>query len=147
MARTERRWGVPVYIQMATIHQESLFKARARTPRKYTFGFIPNGRISSAYGFAQAIDGTWEWYKRDTGRRGARRHRIGDATDFIGWYMNETLERNGVPLSDARNQYLAYHEGHTGFARGSYRRKGWLMNVSTRVHDRARMYRDQLAGC
>ena len=33
---------------------------------------------------------------------------------------------NGVPLHDAYNQYLAYHEGKAGYARGSYRGKSWL---------------------
>eukprot|EP00549_Striatella_unipunctata_P013650 CAMPEP_0118718784 /NCGR_PEP_ID=MMETSP0800-20121206/29008_1 /TAXON_ID=210618 ORGANISM="Striatella unipunctata, Strain CCMP2910" /NCGR_SAMPLE_ID=MMETSP0800 /ASSEMBLY_ACC=CAM_ASM_000638 /LENGTH=67 /DNA_ID=CAMNT_0006625873 /DNA_START=47 /DNA_END=246 /DNA_ORIENTATION=+ len=27
----ERRWGVPVHVQMATIHQESSFRSDART--------------------------------------------------------------------------------------------------------------------
>ena len=56
---TKRRWGVPVNVQMAIIHQESRFKSKAKTPRKYILGFIPNGRQSSAYGYAQALDGTW----------------------------------------------------------------------------------------
>lgn len=29
---TERRWGVPVHVQMATIHQESKFISDARPP-------------------------------------------------------------------------------------------------------------------
>ncbi|NDH27139.1 MAG: lytic transglycosylase, partial [Rhodobacteraceae bacterium] len=57
---TERRWGVPVNVQMAIIHQESRFKANAKTPMRYILGVIPRGRQSSAYGYAQALDGTWE---------------------------------------------------------------------------------------
>ena len=30
--KVERKWGVPVHVQMATIHQESKFIADARTP-------------------------------------------------------------------------------------------------------------------
>ena len=77
-------------------------------------GIIPMGRQSSAYGYSQALDGTWEEYQKDQRRRGAKRDRIDDATDFMGWYMDETYERLGIPMSDARNQYLAYHEGRTG---------------------------------
>ena len=40
--------------------------------------------------------------------------------------MNESRDRNGVSLHDARAQYLNYHEGHTGYARGNYRNKPWL---------------------
>ena len=144
---TQRRWGVPVHVQMATIYQESKFRADARTPFRYVLGVIPMGRQSSAYGYAQALDGTWNQYRKSTGRRSAKRDRIKDATDFMGWYMTESKRRNGIRLSDARNQYLAYHEGHTGYARGTYRNKSWLLRISGEVEARSRMYRAQLESC
>ncbi len=144
---TERRWGVPVHVQMATIYQESKFVANARTPFRYVAGVIPMGRQSSAYGYAQALDATWKEYQDEAGRLGARRDRIKDASDFMGWYMNITRQRNNIPLSDARNQYLAYHEGHTGYARGSYNRKAWLVRVAGEVGARSNMYAQQLQGC
>ncbi|WP_296763323.1 transglycosylase SLT domain-containing protein [Sediminimonas sp.] len=143
----QRKWGVPVPVQMAVIYQESKFDARARTPLRYALGIIPMGRQSSAYGYGQALDGTWEDYQRDQRQYSARRDRIFDATDFMGWYMNKTKERNGIPLNDARNQYLAYHEGHGGFSRGTYRRKSWLMRISSEVASRAATYDAQLATC
>ncbi|MBD3665686.1 lytic transglycosylase [Sulfitobacter aestuariivivens] len=143
----ERKWGVPIHVQMATIHQESRFVADARTPFKYVLGVLPMGRQSSAFGYSQALDATWDEYRRDQNRRTAKRDRIKDASDFMGWYMNVSQERNGIPLTDARNQYLAYHEGHTGYARGSYNRKSWLVGVSAKVAARSEMYRDQIAGC
>ena len=145
--QTERRWGVPVEVQMATIYQESKFKSNARTPFRYAAGVIPMGRQSSALGYAQALDGTWEEYLRATGKRRANRTRIKDATDFMGWYMNNTRSRNGIPLNDARNQYLAYHEGHTGYARGSYNQKKWLLRVAGEVDARSDMYARQLSSC
>lgn len=144
---TERRWGVPTHVQMAVIHQESKFKSDARTPVKYVLGVLPMGRQSSAYGYAQALDATWDEYKRDTRSRFAKRDRIRDASDFIGWYFNETKRRNGVSLTNARHQYLAYHEGQTGYRRGSYKRKSWLMRISARVEDRSQMYKHQLERC
>ncbi|MDP5334884.1 MAG: lytic transglycosylase [Paracoccaceae bacterium] len=143
----ERRWGVPVAVQMATIYQESKFIGNARTPFQYTLGVIPMGRQSSAYGYSQALDGTWREYQVDQRRMSARRDRIDDATDFMGWYMNRSRERNGISLSDARNQYLAYHEGHTGFSRGSYNQKSWLLRIAGTVQDRAVMYDAQLLSC
>jgi hypothetical protein len=136
-----------VHVLMATIHQESKFVGNARTPHQYVLGVIPVGRQSSAYGYSQALDGTWEEYQKDQGARRARRDRIGDATDFMGWYMYNSSQRLGIPLSDARNQYLAYHEGRTGFARGSYNAKPWLVEISDRVAARAETYRVQLQGC
>ncbi len=147
MERTERRWGVPVHVQMATIYQESKFVSNARTPLQYKLGVIPMGRQSSAYGYAQALDGTWEDYQKDTGKTRAKRDKIRDATDFMGWYMNKTLEKTGVPLTDARNQYLAYHEGQTGYLRGSYNSKSWLLRVADNVAERSAMYQSQLARC
>lgn len=143
----ERRWGVPVHVQMATIHQESKFVADARTPFKYVLGVIPMGRQSSAFGYSQALDATWDEYRNAQGRRSAKRDRIKDATDFMGWYMNQSRDRNGIALSDARNQYLAYHEGHTGFSRQSYNSKAWLIAVAGKVDARAQMYQGQIAGC
>jgi hypothetical protein len=147
MRAAEREWGVPVHVQMATIYQESRFIGDARTPHRYALGVIPMGRQSSAFGYSQALDGTWEDYQRSTRNRSARRTDIGDATDFMGWYMAQTRERNGIALTDARNQYLAYHEGHTGFARGSYNSKPWLLRVAGEVSARAQTYQLQLANC
>ncbi|NNU79177.1 lytic transglycosylase [Halovulum dunhuangense] len=147
MAATEKRWGVPVNVQLATFYQESSFRPKARTPRRYFLGFIPAGRVSTAYGYAQAIDGTWEWYQRDTGKRRAKRDRFADASDFMGWYMARTTQTAGVHPHDAYNQYLAYHEGHSGFQRGSYNRKPWLQNTAARVQSRANTYAAQLASC
>ncbi len=85
MLRAENRWGVPIHVQMATIYQESKFIGNAKTPHKYALGIIPMGRQSSARGFSQAIDGTWDDYREATGNRSARRNQIDDATDFMGW--------------------------------------------------------------
>ena len=147
MKATERRWGVPVHVQMATIHQESKFIGNAKTPHRYVLGIIPMGRQSTAYGYSQALDGTWEEYQDETGNRRAQRDRIDDATDFMGWYMDGTTQALGVPKWDARAQYLAYHEGRSGYARGSYNEKSWLVDVADRVQSRSVTYSAQLSQC
>lgn len=147
LRKTERRWGIPPHVILATLYQESKFEARARTPLVFKMGIIPWGRRSSAYGYSQAIDNTWDWYRRDTRRLSAKRYKFKDAVDFMGWYMNETFERNGVSKTDAYNQYLAYHDGHSGFARKSYLRKRWLPPVARKVAARAAVYKEQLRNC
>lgn len=147
MKKAERRWGVPVHVQMAAIHQESKFVGDARTPHQYALGVIPIGRQSSAYGYSQALDGTWEEYVKETGNRRARRDDIGDATDFMGWYMHGSSQRLGISKWDATSQYLAYHEGRSGFARKSYLSKSWLVRVAGQVGQRATRYRTQLVSC
>ena len=144
---TQRRWGVPVAVQMATIHQESKFIGDARTPFRYALGVIPMGRQSSAYGYSQALDDTWDEYRKETRNFGAKRERIDDAADFMGWYMRASNQRLGIAMGDARNQYLAYHEGRTGFANGSYNAKAWLVEVANKVQSRAELYDAQLRGC
>ncbi len=147
MKRAARNWGVPVHVQMAIIYQESKFIGNNRTPIRYVLGVVPMGRQSSAYGYAQALDGTWKEYQRAEGGRTARRNDIKDATDFIGWYMTQSTDELGIAIDDTRNQYLAYHEGRGGYARGTYRSKSWLVRIADQVAQRASMYQQQLAGC
>ena len=147
MKDAERRWGIPIHVQMATFHQESKFIGNARTPHRFALGVIPMGRQSSAYGYSQALDGTWEEYEDAQRRYGARRDRIDDAADFMGWYMDESTQKLGISKYDAQAQYLAYHEGRSGYANQSYLGKPWLMDVSAKVAERAEMYRGQLAAC
>jgi hypothetical protein len=147
MQSTQRKWGVPVYVQMAIIHEESKFIGNARTPHQYALGVIPMGRQSSAYGYSQALDSTWDEYKAATHRANAKRDRISDATDFIGWYVSDTTQELGIAKTDARDQYLAYHEGRRGYAQKSYKGKPWLVNIANAVENRSEMYRAQLATC
>lgn len=147
MQRAERRWGVPVHVQMATIYQESRFDNDAKTPFEWKWGIIPMGRVSSAYGYAQALDGTWAEYKAGPGRPLASRTNMRDAADFIGWYMDASSRSLGISRSDARNQYLAYHEGRGGYRRGTYNSKPWLLNVAAGVERRATTYQTQLRSC
>lgn len=143
----EKRWGVPIALQLAFIKQESAFVADARPPRGKFLGFIPTSRPSNAYGYGQALDSTWEGYIRNTGNRGADRDDFADVTDFIGWYCTVTHKKLGIAKNDAYNQYLAYHEGQGGYARRTYEKKAWLVKVARKVEAQARLYGEQLARC
>lgn len=145
--RVERKYGVPIPSLMAIIYQESKFIGNNRTPHRYALGVIPVGRQSSAFGYSQALDGTWEEYQDKTGDSRARRDNIHDAADFMGWYMAQTVEETGVPIYDTRNQYLAYHDGRTGFKRGTWRSKSWLIRIAGEVETRAVLYDTQLRSC
>ena len=108
---------------------------------------IPWGRISSAYGYAQAKDSTWEWYVEKTGNRGADRDDFEDAVDFIAWYVHMSNRMLGISKWDAYSQYLAYHEGQGGYRNKSYNGKPWLIKVAKQVKARAGSYHTQLARC
>ncbi|MCC5855380.1 MAG: hypothetical protein JJU10_06820 [Idiomarina sp.] len=145
--RMNRKWDVPIHVPMAMMYQESSFRARAQPPRRYVLGFIPWGRVSDAYGYAQAKTMTWDDYVRETGNRRARRDNFGDAIDFMGWYMDKTHRINRVSKWDAYAQYLNYHEGWGGYQRQTYNQKQWLVQVARRVDERSDRYAQQLRGC
>ena len=141
------KWGVPIPVQLAIIYQESGFVDDAKPPRDHILWVIPWGRISSAYGYAQAKDSTWAWYKKETGNRGADRDDFDDAVDFIGWYCDMSHRMLGISKQDAFSQYLAYHEGQGGYRRKTWSSKPWLISVAHQVEARARNYQNQLARC
>ncbi len=142
-----KKWGVPVHVQLAIMHQESHFVSDAKPPRQTLFWFIPWTRPSSAYGYAQVKDDTWDWYKDKTGNRFADRDDYEDAVDFIGWYGAMSYRLLKISKWDAYNLYLAYHEGHGGFKNKSYLKKPWLIQVSKKVKANASRYARQLKSC
>jgi hypothetical protein len=143
----QKRWGAPVQVPMAMMYQESSFKHDAIPPRYYFLGFIPWGRVSTAYGYAQAKTDTWADYKREAGRWSADRDDFADAIDFMGWFMAKTRKVNGVSLWDAYGQYLNYHEGWGGYRNRSYDAKPWLKTTSQKVQARASEYGAQYRSC
>lgn len=145
--KSQKRWGAPINVQMAIIHQESHFKQKAKTKRTKLLFVIPWKRQSSAYGYAQVKDETWDWYKKKRGNWGADRDNFADAVDFVGWYVNLSAKQLKISKWDAYNQYLAYHEGHGGFKKKTYKRKKWLIGISHKVQKQAEKYGAQLKKC
>ncbi|AQS51207.1 hypothetical protein PAEH1_05795 [Paenalcaligenes hominis] len=145
--KTQKKWGVPPQITMAMMYQESSFRHNAIPPRRYVLGFIPWGRVSSAYGYAQAKDETWADYKREAGSVLARRDNFADAIDFMGWYSHKSQQINGTSKWDAYGLYLNYHEGWTGYRNRTYDRKAWLKQTATKVQTRAERFGTQYRSC
>ncbi|QQD16780.1 hypothetical protein I6N98_10280 [Spongiibacter nanhainus] len=145
--KASKRWKSPIPVMMSIMHQESRFRAKAKPPRKFWLGFIPAGRMSDAYGYAQAKDATWDWYREKSGNGWASRSSFADAIDFIGWYNNMSVRTIGLPSDDTFSLYLAYHEGHGGFKRRTYANKAWLKRVASKVSSRSHTYAGQLAMC
>jgi hypothetical protein len=144
---SERKWGTPAHVLMAIVRYESRFVDNARPPHKKFFGIIPMGRPSTAYGYCQAVNGTWENYLEESGNSSAQRINFRDAMDFIGWYTNVSYEKLGLSKWDGYNQYLAYHEGQLGYSRNSHNKKAWLLRVAQKVHNTAEVYAMQLQDC
>lgn len=143
----QTRWKVPISVQMAIMHQESRFHAKAKPPRTKLLWVIPWKRPSTAYGYTQALDMTWEGYKKSSGNSLASRNNFNDAVDFIGWYAYQAHRKSGISRSNAYQLYLAYHEGVGGYQRKTYLRKPWLIKVAQKVRRRANVFQGELSRC
>ena len=140
-----KKWGAPIYIQLAFIKKESDFNWLAKPPRVKLFKIIPFKRPSSSFGYSQAVEKTWQQYKRETGKKLATRARFKDSVDFIGWYVNKTTALLKIPKNDAYRQYLAYYKGWGDYKNYSKDKKAIIYARS--VKETANKYRKQLTLC
>jgi hypothetical protein len=129
------------------MYQESSFRAKAKPPRLKLFGVIPWKRPSTAYGYAQVKNETWDDYVEAEGGLFSDRDDFRDAIDFMAWYNRASVKELGLKPNDAYSLYLAYHDGRGGFRRGTWRSKGWLIETAKKVQTRANRYNTQLRGC
>ena len=143
--KTEKKWGTPVHLQLAFIKMESDFDWLAKPPRHKLFKVIPYKRPSSSFGYSQAVKGTWEQYKKETGNKLATRIRFKDSVDFIGWYTNKTESILKISKKDAFKQYLAYHEGWGNFK--NYKQNEKVIKLAKKVEKQSNVYRKQLLKC
>ena len=147
LIQARKNWDVPVALILSFIRQESGFRSRAKPERTKLLGFIPWKRVTSAYGYSQATDGTWKQYQEETGEKLASRNSFSDASDFIGWYNNKSVRVLGLAPQDAYSLYLAYHEGWSGYRKKSYRKKPWLIEAAKKVQQHTNTYSRQLGRC
>ena len=143
--KSEKKWGTPVYLQLAIIKMESGFDWLAKPPRQKLFKIVPYKRPSSSFGYSQAVKGTWKQYKTETGNKFATRTRFKDSVDFIGWYTTKTENILKVSKQDAFKQYVAYHEGWGNYK--NYKSNKKVINLAKRVEKQANIYKKQLSDC
>ena len=143
--KVEQKWGTPIYIQLAIIKIESNFDWLAKPPRKKIFKIIPSKRPSSSFGYSQAVKGTWEQYKKETGNKLATRMRFKDSVDFIGWYTNKTETILKISKKNAFKQYIAYHEGWGNFK--NYKKNEKVIKLAKKVKKQSDIYKKQLLNC
>ena len=90
---------------------ESDFDWLAKPPRQKLFKVIPYKRPSSSFGYSQAVNGTWEQYKKETGNKLAVRTRFKDSVDFIGWYTNKSSTILKIPKMMLSSSMLLIMKG------------------------------------
>ena len=143
--KAEKKWGTPIYIQLAIIKMESDFDWLAKPSRKKIFKVIPYKRPSSSFGYSQAVKGTWQQYKKETGNKLAVRTRFKDSVDFIGWYTSKTHLILKISKKDAFKQYLAYHEGWGNYK--YYKKNKKVIKLANKVKKQSKVYKNQLLNC
>ena len=146
LLEAQKRWDAEPSTVMAIIRQESSFNPDAAPERNKLLGFIPWKRASSARGYAQAVEGTWDEYRTETNKGRARRNNFSDSVDFIGWYLSKAKSVR-IKSYEVDKLYIAYHEGYGGYKRKSYRDKEWLVDVAKKVKYNSVRYERQLKSC
>jgi hypothetical protein len=138
---SQRKWGVPIELQMAIIKKESGYDWLARPERTKLFKVIPWKRKSSSLGYSQAIENTWEIYKKSTGKKYVTRVLFKDASDFVGWYVDQTYKKMKVSKNNYFKQYLHYYNGWTNQTRPE------SISYAKTVARTAKKYRMQIQRC
>ena len=142
---TEKKWGTPIYLQLAIIKMESDFDWLAKPKRNKIFKVIPYKRPSSSFGYSQAVKGTWKQYKKETNNPLATRTRFKDSVDFIGWYTNKTEKILKISKKDSFRQYIAYHEGWGNYK--NYKKNAKVISLAKSVKKQSKKYKSQLLSC
>ena len=142
-ARTSyEQWNFPIELMMAIIRYESSFIADARPLD------AKGERLSSAYGYAQALDGTWKLYKDETQHFRAVRTDFADSIHFVGWYVDKAVDLNdGLSRYDVENIYVLYHDGWSSLKTPNKELSLKLLEVASKVRERTLSYHRQLKKC
>ncbi len=142
-----KKWGVPISTILAVINKESGFKRFAKPPRHKLFKIIPYRRPSSSFGFSQAINKTWELYKKENNKPTALRISYRSSSDFVGWYFWKANKINKVSLSNTRDLYLNYYLGFSAYKNKAYRTDKKAIIFAMSVEKQAKVYKNQLREC
>ena len=145
--QAEERWNIKLAILMAVIYKESTFDRNARPSRKRFLVIFSGRRPSTALGYAQALRSTWSDYQKASNRKNSSRKNFGDSIDFVGWYLDRAARELMISRSDAKNLYVAYHDGIAGYRSKSWTTNKWLNSAARKVERQATLYQVQLDHC
>ena len=144
---SSKKWGAPISSILAVINKESGFRRFAKPKRKKLFKIIPYRRPSSSLGFSQAVNKTWDLYKKENNKPSALRVSFKNSSDFIGWYFWKTNKINKISLTDTRNMYLNYYLGWEGYRNKVYKKDQKAIIFAKKVEKQAKIYKNQLQEC
>ena len=142
-----KKWGVPISSILAVINKESGFKRFAKPKKLKIFKIIPYRRPSSSLGFSQAVNKTWDLYKKENNKPAALRISYKSSSDFIGWYFWKANKINKVSLNNTRDLYLNYYLGFSAYKNKAYQTDKKAIIYAKRVEKQAKIYKSQLLEC
>ena len=145
--KSSKIYGAPVHIILAFVNKESGFNRWAKPKRTRLIKVVPYKRLSSSFGYSQAVKKTWQLYKTETDNPLALRTRFKDSVMFIGWYINKTNKINKIPLSDSYRQYLNYYLGWGNYTKKVYKTDKKAIIFAKSVAKQSKIYKSQLKEC
>ena len=145
--KSSKTYGAPVHIILAIVNKESGFNRWAKPERTKLFKVVPYKRLSSSFGYSQAVKKTWELYKTETDNPLALRTRFKDSVMFIGWYMSKTNKINKISLDDPYRQYLNYYLGWGNYAKKTYKMDKKAIIFAKSVEKQSKIFKNQLREC
>ena len=98
-------------------------------------------------GFSQAVNNTWDLYKKENNKPTALRISFKNSSDFIGWYFWKTNKINKISFNDTRNMYLNYYLGWEGYKNKNYKKDQKAIIFAKSVEKQAKIYKNQLQQC
>ncbi len=142
-----KKWGAPISSILAVINKESGFRRFAKPKRTKLFKIIPYRRPSSSLGFSQAVNNTWDLYKKENNKPAALRVSFKSSSDFVGWYFWKTNKLNNISFTDTRNMYLNYYLGWSAYKNKAYKTDKKAIIYAKSVEKQAKIYKNQLREC
>ena len=142
-----KKWGAPISSILAVINKESGFRRFAKPRRTKLFKVIPYRRPSSSLGFSQAVNKTWDLYKKENDKPVALRISYKHSSDFVGWYFWKTNKINKISFNDTRNMYLNYYLGWTAYKNKAYLTDKKAIIFAKSVEKQSKIYKSQLQEC
>jgi hypothetical protein len=144
-----QRWGCRSRYCWRSSIRNRPFAPTPEPPRTWYLGFIPGPRPSSAYGYSQALDGTWDRYTAATGNVMAP-----IATSSPMPWISSAGTSTKPPCATASpnvatpitNIWLIT-KARAALPRALTGKKPWLMERARKVSRQAARYGSQLARC
>ena len=123
---TEQRYGTPLSLTLALLE-------------------TPLTELDKKHVKPRAAD--WDEYRIRSERWDASPNNVDDATDFIGWFTQESVKRNNIPLNDVSAHYIALRVGHGSYHRLQPDKYPSLLQQAEQIELKAEQWQSELALC